>query len=416
MLELIIIPLVICGLLSFIFKKQPRFSEIIAILGVSFSLVFAFYSAWGFIQSPTSVTDFYGLLYMDSISALFTSLTALVGFFVFLYSIGYIRHEVEEKVIEEHRISEYYGLLSLFLAAMLTATLASNIIVMWGAIEATTLASVFLISFYNTSNSIEAAWKFFIINSVGILLALVGIIFLLYAFWQSGFAVNGDWAGLLTANAGANLFFLKIAFAFVLVGFGTKVGLAPLHVWLPDAHSQAPTPVSALLSGVLLNIAFYGILRVYEIITPYPEIVAFASSLLIAFGLLTLAVGALRLYFQNNLKRLLAYSSLENMGIVVLALGIGGPLGLFAAFFHMVSHSLAKPLAFLGSGMMAFAFDTKEINLISGAAQVIPWSPSRSFSSRSASQAAPRSGHSSQSWLCSQGPSQRGSSWLPGFS
>ncbi|MDO8553974.1 MAG: proton-conducting transporter membrane subunit [Candidatus Micrarchaeota archaeon] len=372
MLELIILPPIICGLLAFLFSKRPRVSEIVAIAGVLLAAFFALFSVWSFLQSPVGFTDFYGFLYMDSISALFTALTTVVAVFVFIYSIGYIRHEVEEKSIEEHKIGEYYGLLSFFLAVMLLATLAANIVVMWAFIEATTLASVFLISFYNTSNSIEAAWKFFIINSVGILLALVGIMFLLYAVLQPGLESHGDWVSLLALHSGANIFFLKIAFAFIIVGFGTKVGFAPLHVWLPDAHSQAPTPVSALLSGVLLNIAFYGIVRAYMIISPYPELVAFASNLLIVFGLLSLVIGALRLYFQDNLKRMLAYSSVENMGIVALALGLGGPIGIFAALFHMVSHSLAKSLAFLTSGMVAFAFGTKEIRLIRGAAQKIP--------------------------------------------
>jgi hydrogenase-4 component F len=372
MLELVIIPLIISGLLSFLLSKRPRFSEISALGGVTLATFFAFFSLWNFFQSPTASTDFYGLLYLDSISVLFTCLTVLVSFFVFIYSIGYIRHEVEEKAVKESQIGEYYGLFSLFLAMVLTATLASNIIVMWTAIEATTLVSVFLISFYNTSNSIEAAWKFFIINSVGILLALVGIMFLLYAITPSGTGSEGSWINLLAPHVGANLFFMKIAFAFILIGFGTKMGLVPLHVWLPDAHSQAPTPVSALLSGVLLNIAFYGIVRTYEIIVPYAELVSFASSLLIVFGLLSLAVGSLRLYFQDNIKRMLAYSSIENMGLVALALGLGGPLGIFAALFHMVSHSLAKPLAFLASGMIALAFKTKEIRFISGAAQVLP--------------------------------------------
>ncbi len=372
MLELIVLPPIICGLLAFLFSKRPRISEIVAIAGVLLAAFFAFSSLWSFLNSPVGFTDFYDLLYMDSISALFTALTVTVAVFVFIYSIGYIRHEVEEKTIEEHRIGEYYGLLSFFLSVMLLATLAANIVVMWALIEATTLASVFLISFYNTSNSIEAAWKFFIINSVGILLALVGIMFLLYAVLQPGAESSGDWVSLLALRSGANIFFLKIAFVFIIVGFGTKVGFAPLHVWLPDAHSQAPTPVSALLSGVLLNIAFYGIVRAYMIISPYPELIAFASNLLIVFGLLSLAIGALRLYFQDNLKRMLAYSSVENMGIIALALGLGGPIGIFAALFHMVSHSLAKSLAFLTSGMVAFAFGTKEIRLIRGAAQKIP--------------------------------------------
>jgi hydrogenase-4 component F len=372
MLELILAPPIVSGILAFLLSKHPRAAEIVALAGATLAAFFALVATWGFIQSPVPFVDFNGLLYLDAVSALFTSLTALVAFFVFLYSIGYLRHEAEEKVLDESRLGTYYGLLSFFLAAMLAAPLASNIVVMWAAIEATTLASVFLISFYNTTSSIEAAWKFFIINSVGILLALVGIMFLMYAVLPPDSESWGDWPSLLAPHTGVNLFFMKIAFAFILVGFGTKVGLVPLHVWLPDAHSQAPTPVSALLSGVLLNIAFHGIVRAYQILAPYPELVSFASSLLITFGLLSLAVGALRLYYQDNLKRMLAYSSVENMGIIVLALGIGGPIGIFAALFHMVSHSFAKPLAFLSSGVIALAFKTKEIRLISGAAQVVP--------------------------------------------
>ncbi len=372
MLELIILPPIISGILAFLLSKHPRAAELAAVAGASLAAFFALFVTWGFIQAPVPYVESYGLLYLDSISALFTSLTALVSFFVFIYSIGYLRHEVEEKTVDESRLGTYYGLLSFFLAAMLVAPLASNIVVMWAAIEATTLASVFLISFYNTTSSIEAAWKFFIINSVGILLALVGIMFLMYAVLPPDSASWGDWPSLLAPHTGVNLFFMKIAFAFILVGFGTKVGLVPLHVWLPDAHSQAPTPVSALLSGVLLNIAFHGIVRAYQILAPYPELVSFASSLLIVFGMLSLAVGALRLFYQDNLKRMLAYSSVENMGIVVLAFGLGGPIGMFAALFHMVSHSLAKPLAFLSSGVIALAFKTKEIRLISGAAQVVP--------------------------------------------
>ncbi len=363
----------IAGIVCFALGKHPRKAEAVALAGALLTVLLTLYSAVGFISNGTPIHDQHGLFYLDAVSALFTSLTALVACLIVMYSIGYIRHEVKEGIVEERQLGSYYGLVSFFMSAMLIATLAANPIVMWAAIEATTLASVFLISFYNTSSSIEAAWKFFIINSVGILLALVGILFLLFAILPPNSVSSGDWSSLIAIKSGANMLFLKIAFAFILVGFGTKVGLVPLHVWLPDAHSQAPTPVSAILSGLLLNIAFYGIVRSYQVITPYEPIVSFASGLLIFFGLLSLAIGALRLYSQHNLKRMLAYSSVENMGIVVLALGLGGPIGVAASLFHMISHSLAKPLAFFASGMVAFAFKTKEIPLIRGAASVIPF-------------------------------------------
>ncbi|MDE1798022.1 MAG: hydrogenase 4 subunit F [Candidatus Micrarchaeota archaeon] len=372
MLELIILPPLVAGLLCFALSRRPRLAEAAAFAGALLAALFALFALSSFLASPAGLHDFYGLLYLDPVSALFTTLTAVVGSLIFLYSIGYIREESHEGVVQESQIGTYYGLLSFFLTAMLAATLAANPMVMWAAIEATTLAPVFLISFYNTSSSIEAAWKFFIINSVGILLALVGILMLLFALLPPGTTTGGDWSSLLVAQQGVNMLFLKIAMAFILVGFGTKIGLVPLHVWLPDAHSQAPTPVSALLSGLLLNIAFYGIVRSYQVVAPYAPVVSFVSGLLILFGLLSLAIGALRLFFQQNLKRMLAYSSIENMGIVALAFGLGGPLGIAAGLFHMISHSLAKPLAFMASGMMGFAFKTKEIPLIRGGAQVLP--------------------------------------------
>ncbi|MFA6327934.1 MAG: proton-conducting transporter membrane subunit [Candidatus Micrarchaeia archaeon] len=372
MLELIILPPLAAGLLAFIFHRSPKQVEAIAFVGALLAALFAILSVNAFLETEAGFQDFHGLLYMDAVSGLFTSITAVVACFIFLYSVGYIRHEVKEETVERGQIGLYYGLLSLFLAAMLTAILAAHPVVMWAAIEATTLASVFLISFYQTSSSIEAAWKFFIINSVGILLALAGILFLMFALLPPGASSGSDWSGLMAAHEGANLLFLKIAFAFILVGFGTKVGLVPLHVWLPDAHSQAPTPVSAILSGLLLNIAFYGIVRSYQVVAPYDSMVPFASGLLIGFGLLSLAIGSLRIYFQHNIKRMLAYSSVENMGIVTLAFGLGGPLGILASLFHMASHSLAKPLAFFGSGILAFAFKTKEMPYIRGAAQIVP--------------------------------------------
>ena len=372
MLELIILPPLAAGVLAFIFHRSPKQVEAIAFAGALLAAFFAMLSVNFFLGSEVGFRDFYGLFYMDAVSGLFTVLTAVVACFIFLYSVGYIRHEVKENTVEKDQIGLYYGLLSFFLAAMLTATLATHPVVMWAAIEATTLASVFLISFYQNSSAIEAAWKFFIINSVGILLALAGILFLMFALLPAGSTTGGDWDSLMVVHEGANLLFLKVAFAFILVGFGTKVGLVPLHVWLPDAHSQAPTPISAILSGLLLNIAFYGIVRSYQVVAPYDSMISFASGLLIGFGMLSLAIGSMRIYFQHNIKRMLAYSSVENMGIVTLAFGLGGPIGIAAALFHMVSHSLAKPLAFFASGITAFAFKTKEMPFIRGAAQIIP--------------------------------------------
>lgn len=371
MLEWIILFPVLASLACLLFERKPAWAEKTALAGVFLSLLTLVLVASGFSAGKT-VTAFFGLLTLDAVSLLFTFLTAVVSLFVFMYSIGYLRREVLEGVIEQSRLSRYYALLSVFLATMFLATLASNLLVIWAAVEATTLTSVFLISFYNRKESIEAAWKYFIICSLGITVALIGIIILGYGFASLGLTAEFTWSAFAAMAAGINPFFLKIAFAFMLVGYGTKMGLVPLHVWLPDAHSQAPTPVSALLSGVLLNVALYAILRAYQIVSPNLEAAHFASALLVFFGLLTLGLASLRLYFQENVKRLLAYSSVENMGIVALAAGIGGPLGFMAALLHVTAHSLVKPLAFFIGGILSLNYETKDIRFIRGAARAVP--------------------------------------------
>lgn len=376
MLELIIITPIIGGILAYILSYRfgnTRGTEAVALLGAVLSFMFTVIAIIG-LDGSQSVSAVWGLLYMDRLSAFFTLITTLVASVVFLYSIEYIRKEVERGTVPKGRIGIYYTLLSFFLAAMVMATLASNLILMWGAIEATTLASTFLISFYNDHQSVEAAWKFFLINSVGIAVALSGILTLGYALTSSGGVVNFNIPSLLIAFAktSANPILLKLAFAIILIGYGTKVGIVPMHTWLPDAHGQAPTPVSALLSGVLLNIAFYGILRIYQLISGSSGPAAFASTLLIFFGLISMIIGALRLYHQSNIKRMLAYSSIENMGIALLALGIGGTLGIIAVFLQIIAHSFAKPLAFMVSGAMALEYETKDISQITGVAQAMP--------------------------------------------
>lgn len=375
MLELIILAPLACGVLAYALSRNfgTRAAEYSALLGSFLSLAFASVSINALISGGKALSALGGFLYMDSLSAIFTGLTSLVSFIVFIYSIGYIRREVEHGEVPESRVGLYYTLLSVFLSTMLASTLASNLIMVWAAIESTTLASAFLISFYNKRESIEAAWKFFLINSVGITIALVGILIFGVALSKGGEAINLDIPSLLATASAIDPTLMKIAFAIVLVGYGTKVGIVPMHTWLPDAHSQAPTPVSAILSGVLLNIALYGILRVYQIALDIEGVASFASSLFVFFGMISLGLASMRLFYQSNMKRMLAYSSVENMGIALLAFGIGGPLGVFAALFHLMAHSLAKPLAFLTGGAVALAYGTKEMDGIKGAASAMPF-------------------------------------------
>ncbi len=373
MLELAIALPVAGAILAFLLKnKSPNYSGAAAALFVFLSFAAIAGATGEFIQSGQPLHEF-GVLSLDALSALFALVVSLVAFLVLLYSQGYMAHEVEIGAVDGKRVGNYYALLSLFLASMLSALLASDMVLIWASVEATTLVSVFLISFFNRPQSVEAAWKYFVICSVGITLALVGVIILGFGLSKAGLAVQFDWAYAAQNAALIDPTILKIAFAFILVGYGTKMSLFPLHVWLPDAHEQAPTPVSALLSGVLLNIAFYAILRVFKIMQASPDAESFASTLLLVFGMASLGFAALRLYSQKNFKRLLAYSSVENMGIAALAMGLGGPLGAFASLFHVVSHSLVKPLAFFSAGALSQVYSTRDMPLVRGALSAVPF-------------------------------------------
>lgn len=373
MIEFVVLIPVVAALLCLLPQLRPRHAEVIALLGALLSSLALLASALlaGDI-SKTPITGLFGMIRIDALGLLFAAVTSMVALFAFAYSRSYMREEVKEGVFEEKRLGSYYSFMLFFLSSMLLVTMASDLLTTWAALESTTLASVFLISFYDNKESVEAAWKYFIICSLGITIALVGLMILAYGMQQAGVQESFAWENALTNAKAINPLYLKIAFAFIFVGYGTKVGLVPLHVWLPDAHSQAPTPVSALLSGVLLNAALYSILRLYPIAAQTPDALAFISSLFIFFGLISLALASLRLFSQENYKRLLAYSSIENMGIICLGVGIGGQLGMLAALFHMISHSIVKPLAFFMGGATSLLYGTKEISKITGMAQKMP--------------------------------------------
>jgi hydrogenase-4 component F len=244
---------------------------------------------------------------------------------------------------------------------------------MWVAVEATTLASVFLVGFYGDQHAIEAAWKYIIICSVGIAIAMLGIVFLHIAsidVLDKGSYLN--WTALYENAEKLNKPMCRLAFIFLLVGFGTKAGLAPMHTWLPDAHSQAPSPVSALLSGVLLNTAMYGIIRSVAIFNKTLGDSRFTGTLLVASGLLSIVTAAVFIFMQKDFKRLLAYSSIEHMGIIALALGVFTPLSVFGALFHMINHSITKSMLFLTSGSLLHKYKTKQIDRITGVLKLLP--------------------------------------------
>jgi hydrogenase-4 component F len=283
-----------------------------------------------------------------------------------------MRHELRERVISERQYRRYFLWFHLFLATMLAVSVMNNLGLLWVGIELTTLVSVLLVAFYQKGAALEAAWKYLIMGSVGIAFALLGVIFLYFA----GIDRFGENAGPLnwtTLSQGAERLdpqWTMIAFIFVLVGFGTKAGLAPMHFWLPDAHSQAPSPVSAVLSGVLLNTALYAVLRVFIIANTTLQ--GRAEGFLIFFGLLSIAITVPFILVQHDLKRILAYSSVEHMGIITLGVGIGGALGIYGALLHMFNHSLAKSLLFFAAGNINQKYHSKRVDRISGIVKVMP--------------------------------------------
>jgi hydrogenase-4 component F len=319
---------------------------------------------------------FDGLFYVDALSVITLDIVLLVGFLACIYSIGYLTVELKRNVFKVGKIRTYYILLYTFLFAVILALTVKNMGIMWIAIEATTLASAFLVGFYNSKTAIEAAWKYVIICSVGIAIALLGIVFLhmSYAEVPGLKGIQLDWTVLYENAKLLKTPILKLSFIFILIGFGTKAGLAPMHTWLPDAHSQAPAPVSALLSGVLLNSAVYAIIRTVAIVNRNFGSGAYSGRLLITFGLLSLVTAAVFIITQKDYKRLLAYSSIENMGIIVLSTGFFTKASVFAAIYHMINHSLTKSMLFLSSGSIFLKYDTRDISKVRGVLKSLPYS------------------------------------------
>lgn len=311
--------------------------------------------------------------YIDSLSGIFVAILGLIGFITGIYSIGYMNHEVRHGEISTKGLCCYYGFFHLFLFTMLLAITTNNLIVMWVAIEATTLSSTFLVGLYGQKSSLEAAWKYIIICTIGVAFGLYGTV-LVYADAASLMVEPSQavfWTEVVKHPEILDPTLMHIAFVFILLGFGTKMGLFPMHAWLPDAHSEAPSPASALLSAVLLNCALLVVLRYFIIIT---EAIgdSFPKTLLLVLGFLSVGIAAFFIIVQRDIKRLLAYSSVENMGLIAIAIAIGGPLGTFAALLHTINHSLAKTLLFCGSGNVLLKYGTRDMAVVKGLLKIAP--------------------------------------------
>ncbi len=303
-----------------------------------------------------------GLLRIDSFSAYMGVLITMLYLFTVVSSHRFIGEEVHEKIMDAAQTKLYFLLLPIFALAMLTVVMADNLGLLWLALEATTLASTPLVAIYKKDGSLEAAWKYIIICSLGISLGLLGVLMISYSGIQSGMEpINSLSLSMLTAGAAKLLpAIMQWAFLFAFIGLGTKVGFFPMHTWLPDAHGRTPSPISAMLSGVLLNVAFYCLMRIKFITDISLGSDQWTNNLFLIFGILSVVASAFYLYIQHHYKRMLAYSSMEHMGILAIAVGMG-PIGIVPALMHMYAHALSKSLLFFGSGEILLRAKTGKI-------------------------------------------------------
>jgi hydrogenase-4 component F len=312
-------------------------------------------------------------LFVDDLNIVFVVLSTFIGFTTSAFSASYIGHELETGKLTPAFIRFYHAMYQALMFSMNLGLLANNIGLMWVAVELATLTTVLMVGTYRTHEALEAAWKYFILGSVGIALALFGTIFV----YMSAQPVLGEgydamvWTSLMEHAQDFNPHLLNVAFVFLMLGYGTKVGLAPMHAWLPDAHAEGPTPISAVLSGLLLNVALYAVLRYKMLLSANSAAIA-PGSLMIILGLGSLIFAGFMLYTRKDVKRLFAYSSIEHMGIITFAFGMGGPLANFAGLLHMAMHSLTKSAIFFAVGHVAQVKGTQKIADIRGLTESHP--------------------------------------------
>lgn len=310
---------------------------------------------------------------IDPLSSFFLLTITLVSFSASLYSGGYLALQIKNGVMDLAKVKSYYLIFDLFVLAMFFTVCVNNVGFMWIAIEMTTLISAFLVGFYRTKESIEAAWKYLVICSVGIIIALVGTILFYLAFERAGGARGLNWTDIYACAKNFDKNLVKIAFLFIFVGYGTKAGIAPMHTWLPDAHSQAISPISALLSGVLLKTALYAIIRFGMILNLCLGEKAFFGNILTFFGLVCLGVSCGLIFVQKDIKRLLAYSSIEHIGVICVGLGIGGAFGLIGALAHIFNHAVTKSLMFFSAGRIVSHYGKHNMNSLYGVINAMPF-------------------------------------------
>ena len=323
-----------------------------------------FAAGLSFLALPPVVKNY---VILDDLNVFFIILNTLVAFTTSVFSGSYIEHEIETGHLTPRFVRYYHAMFQAMMGGMNLALLANNIGLMWVGLEFATLMTVIMVGIYRTPSALEAAWKYFILGIVGISLAFFGTIIV----YLAGQSVLGEgvaamtWSRLMEVAPQLDAPLISLAFIFLLVGYGTKVGLAPLHAWLPDAHAEGPTPVSAVLSGLLLNVALFALLRFKMLLAAHPGALK-PGPIMITIGLISLIFAAFMLYQRRDIKRLFAYSSIEHMGLITFAFGMGGPLANFAGLLHMVMHSLTKSAIFFSVGHVAQAKGTQKLADIRG--------------------------------------------------
>jgi hydrogenase-4 component F len=350
----------------------PRLCAAVTVVSgiVSFGLVLALIPA-----AAHHTLSYVSYFRVDAISGVFMLATGFLYAAVAVYAVGYVRHEIhaESPASGRRYATRFYALFNIFAWSMLFAPMMNSLALLWIAVEVTTVVSALLVAVESSEAAVEAAWKYVLIASAGLGLGLLATIFAYFAGAQL-LGQHYDLALSTVLQVGSRLPHTPVRFAFMLavLGYGTKVGLFPVHTWLPDAHSEAPTPVSALLSGSLLAVSFYAILRYYQIASATLG-TRFPRDVLLTFGIASLLLAALYLLDQRDLKRLLAYSSVEHMGILAIGVSFGAPVALAGVMLHVLAHAAAKGNAFMGAGVFSIKFGSKQISAHRGAMDVLPW-------------------------------------------
>ncbi len=355
-----LLPFIIAATCSF-FAKTERFIYLSSVFFTVFgSTLLILYSVPFVLHAQVRWVNAWWMI--DGFSGLIVLLITFVYMTSLVVSVRYIGHEFTEKIVSLKQVKIYFTLFHLFVACMIVTVLTNNLLILWLALEGTTLFSTFLVGLYLKKTSIEAAWKYMILCSTGISLGLVGLLLLSYGAHVGGLH-GGDIFLIRSLIENAHIIpenIIKLSFVFIFIGFGTKVGLVPMHTWLPDAHSKAPSPISAIFSAVLLNVALYAIVRFKYVADAGLVDSTWTNHLFLIFGALSIFLSAFMILIQSNYKRMLAYSSIEHMGLILFAFGLS-PLAAAAGVMHMIGHTFAKSALFFGAGEILIAFKTTKI-------------------------------------------------------